>query len=302
MRALDRQQLEAFAEVIEKKSFDRAAAALNVTRGAISQRIKALEQSLSTLLVVRDRPPRPTGAGRVVLQHITALRLLEGRVFKELTSRGAMVPHLSIGVHPDSLSTWFAPLLIELMKEESFCVEVISDDRCHTLDLLAHGSAQGCVSVVPRPLDGFIATPLGAMQYCLVSTPDFRKKYLSGGVSPHALLKAPALVRDRKDPRHSAFLRSLFGFEIDRYPCHYVPTLGNLIEALRAGAGYAAMPSLQAAPMIGCGEIIDLAPRTTLREDLFWHSWLANPAVDNEIGVRVVETARRTLSSAVATA
>jgi LysR family transcriptional regulator, chromosome initiation inhibitor len=298
MRALDRQQLEAFAEVIEKKSFDGAAAALNVTRGAISQRIKALEQSLSTLLVVRGRPARPTSAGRVVMRHITALRLLEGRVFKELTSRSATMPHLSIGVHPDSLETWFAPLVIELMKEESFCVEVISDDRCHTLDLLAHGSAQGCVSVVPRPLDGFTATPLGAMQYCLVSTAEFRKKYFSGGVSPHALLKVPALVRDRKDTRHSSFLRCLFGFEIDRYPCHYVPMLGNLIEALRAGAGYAVMPLFQVAQMIDCEEMVDLAPSTKLREDLFWHSWITNPAVDNEIGVRIVETARKTLSSA----
>ena len=40
---LDRQQLEAFACVIEHKSFERAASALNITGGALSQRIKSLK-------------------------------------------------------------------------------------------------------------------------------------------------------------------------------------------------------------------------------------------------------------------
>jgi len=46
---LDRQQLEAFACVIEHKSFERAASALNITDGALSQRIKSLKNSLSTI-------------------------------------------------------------------------------------------------------------------------------------------------------------------------------------------------------------------------------------------------------------
>jgi LysR family transcriptional regulator (chromosome initiation inhibitor) len=39
---LDRDQLETFATVVEQQSFDRAATALSITRGAVSQRIKAL--------------------------------------------------------------------------------------------------------------------------------------------------------------------------------------------------------------------------------------------------------------------
>jgi LysR family transcriptional regulator (chromosome initiation inhibitor) len=40
---LDRDQLETFATVVEQQSFDRAATVLSITRGAVSQRIKALE-------------------------------------------------------------------------------------------------------------------------------------------------------------------------------------------------------------------------------------------------------------------
>lgn len=36
---LNREQLETFASVVEHGSFDRAAAVLNVTKGAVSQRI-----------------------------------------------------------------------------------------------------------------------------------------------------------------------------------------------------------------------------------------------------------------------
>ena len=43
---LDRDQLETFAVVIEQQSFEKAATALSITRGAVSQRIKALEESL----------------------------------------------------------------------------------------------------------------------------------------------------------------------------------------------------------------------------------------------------------------
>ena len=41
---LDRDQLETFAVVIEQQSFEKAATALSITRGADSQRIKALEE------------------------------------------------------------------------------------------------------------------------------------------------------------------------------------------------------------------------------------------------------------------
>ena len=40
---LDRDQLETFATVAEEQSFERAACVLNITRGAVSQRIKSLE-------------------------------------------------------------------------------------------------------------------------------------------------------------------------------------------------------------------------------------------------------------------
>lgn len=92
---LDRDQLETFAMVVEQRSFDRAANVLSITRGAVSQRIKALEESLATILVVRERPISLTHAGEVLMRHVKALRIMEGSALQELTpkpSRHAPVP------------------------------------------------------------------------------------------------------------------------------------------------------------------------------------------------------------------
>ena len=58
---LDSAQLNAFATVIDEGSFERAAAVLHVTRSAVSQRIKLLEERVGQVLVRRAtaRPLRP---------------------------------------------------------------------------------------------------------------------------------------------------------------------------------------------------------------------------------------------------
>lgn len=97
---LDRQQLEAFACVIEHKSFERAASALNITGGALSQRIKSLKNSLSTILIIRERPIHPTSAGQALLQHVSALRSLEHDVLKLLSYKSSMSSKLPLAYIP----------------------------------------------------------------------------------------------------------------------------------------------------------------------------------------------------------
>ena len=68
---LDRDQLETFATVVEQQSFDRAASVLSITRGAVSQRIKALEltsrKQRQTQLVI-ETPYRNTALLQSLLQ------------------------------------------------------------------------------------------------------------------------------------------------------------------------------------------------------------------------------------------
>ena len=55
--------VETLSTVVKEGTFDAAARTLHVTPSAVSQRIKALEQRVGRVLVVRSktraRPPRP---------------------------------------------------------------------------------------------------------------------------------------------------------------------------------------------------------------------------------------------------
>ncbi|WP_141104172.1 LysR family transcriptional regulator, partial [Noviherbaspirillum denitrificans] len=73
---LDPRQCEAVLAVIESGSFEQAATVLHLTPSAVSQRVRALEVSLGTPLVVRTRPCRATPAGRRLLQYLRRVQSL----------------------------------------------------------------------------------------------------------------------------------------------------------------------------------------------------------------------------------
>ncbi|BDZ37406.1 LysR family transcriptional regulator [Microbacterium suwonense] len=61
---IDAQLAATVAAAIDEGSFDAAARRLHITPSAVSQRIKAVEQQLGRVVVVRSRPVRATEAGR----------------------------------------------------------------------------------------------------------------------------------------------------------------------------------------------------------------------------------------------
>lgn len=276
---LDRDQLETFATVAEQQSFERAAAMLNVTRGAVSQRIKALEESLSTILLLRDKPVTPTPTGEVLLRHVKALRLLEASSLRELTpsaDHDSPVP-LAIAVNADSLATWFPPLLRELFAMRAVALEVVTDDQDHTSGRLLRGEVVGCISTDSKPASGFLAEPLGAMEYRCYATPGFIAEYLAEGLTVPNALRAPAVLFNRKDALHDEFLQQRFGIRIDRYPRHYLPSPSALLEGIAMGAGYGLVPSTQAQGLVQEGVLEELAPGQPVRVSLYWHHWEMEP-------------------------
>jgi LysR family transcriptional regulator (chromosome initiation inhibitor) len=70
-------QLAALAAAIEFGSFDAAADRLHVTPSAVSQRIKALEQRVGQVLVIREKPCSATPAGIPLLRLAAQSAMLE---------------------------------------------------------------------------------------------------------------------------------------------------------------------------------------------------------------------------------
>src|SRR6476660_6346519 len=95
-------QLAAFAAVIEHGSFDAAAAQLYVTPSAISQRIKALEQRVGQVLVVREKPCKPTTAGIPLVRLAAQTAMLESAAIAETVGGSVERTRIAIAVNADS--------------------------------------------------------------------------------------------------------------------------------------------------------------------------------------------------------
>ena len=188
----DRNQLETFAVVTEMRHFGRAARVLNVTRGAVSQRIIALEEAIGTPLLVRDGVI-PTPAGETLLLHIRTLELLEADTLKRIKPEEKRHTKIAIAVNADSLATWFESAACAVAKE-NFVLELIVDDQDHTLSVLTRGEAMGCVSTASASPAGFVAESIGAMEYECVAIPEFSKVYFNQGLNLHDVLGAPAIL------------------------------------------------------------------------------------------------------------
>ena len=290
----DRQQLETFAAVVELRNFGAAAKTLNVTRGAVSQRVIALEEALGTPLLVREGNV-PTPAGEALLRHTRALKLMEADTLEHIKPGISGRTRIAIAVNADSLATWFEPVACAIAGNDCL-LELIVDDQDFTLPVLTRGEAIGCVSTASRAPTGFVADAVGAMKYECVSTPSFSRTNFPQGLNLHDVLAAPAVLFNRKDGIHAGFIERLLGFPISGYAAHYFPSPVALLTALRAGVGYGLVPSLQVQPLLDSGELIALAPNDNVFVSLYWHHWEKAPPSAQAISELVIRHARDVLT------
>ena len=97
MSTFDPDALECLAAIIEEGGFERAAQRLSITQSAVSQRLRALEAQVGTVLIVRSRPLKPTPAGQLMLKHAKMMRLLRA----DLDAIRRRVAGFEIGYEPD---------------------------------------------------------------------------------------------------------------------------------------------------------------------------------------------------------
>jgi LysR family transcriptional regulator (chromosome initiation inhibitor) len=297
---LDRDQLETFATIVAEGTFERAAMVLNVSRGAISQRMKLLEERLAKVLLVRERPVVPTPAGEVLLRHVKALRVSEQAVMAALRPADtvAMLP-IAVAVNADSLATWVPGVLWSLLNRFRIALEVVADDQAHTLSRLTRGEVIGCVSTESRSPSGFLSCQLGTMQYRCYATPEFVARHFPHGLSVRAVLHAPAVAFNRKDTLHDQFLRSVFGLTVERYAKHYMPSPGTLLQALRIGVGYGLAPVMQVSALGADTGLVEVAPHHPVDVDLYWHHWEQEAPLTHEVTKCMIEHAHAALEQRV---
>ena len=303
MSTFDPDALECLAAIVEEGGFERAARRLSITQSAVSQRLRALEAQVGTVLIVRSRPLKATLAGQLLLKHTRMLRLLRAdleRDLKELAPsslRGAREEErISIAINADSIATWALPALTGLA-QQGLPMEIITDDQDFTHEWLRQGQVLGCVTTVKQALRGCKVVVLGAMDYVAVATPGLALERLGVEMlTAHNFRDLPFVAFNRKDDMQSEFVGKAFGLKRVMLNQLFVPSSEGQVRAVLAGWGASVLPRLLAEPLFDKGLLVNLAPACTLPIQLYWHCWNLESEVLDALTAALSQSAEQVLA------
>lgn len=296
---MNTEQLAALRAVVDHGTFEAGARALHITPSAMSQRIRALEASVGSVLVVRSTPVEVSDAGAAVLRLARQFDLLERETLAGLPDRvgaaDAGVLALRATINADSLQTWFRPVLAAAASWPDAVLRLELADQGQSDLAVARARSMVAVSSRGRAHHGCSVVPLGMMRYIAVAAPALVERHRSGGSasSPRAALESmPVVDYGPDDDLQNEYLRRFdLGPPARRA---LVPSSDAFLAAVEAGLGWAMVPELQ----IPAGtDLVRLDDGPGIDVPLYWHRWkMASPALDRfEDAVRAAASVLRPL-------
>lgn len=302
MSTFDPVALECLAAIVEEGGFERAAQRLHVTQSAVSQRLRALEAQVGSVLIVRSRPLRPTSSGQLLLKHTKQMRLLRAdleRDLQELTPSaqggGREEERIAIAVNADSIATWALQALSPLAHER-LPLEIIAYDQDFTQEWLRSGQVLGCVTSMKQALRGCRMVRLGAMRYFAVASTSFVERSLPRGFTQHSFRDVSFVSFNRKDDMAAEFVALAFGLKHVSLHQFFVPSTEGQLRAVQAGWAAAVLPELMVKDAIAEGRLVNLAPGTVLMIELYWHCWNLESAVLDALTLALTDCAAQALA------
>ena len=301
MSTYDPAALECLAAIVEEGGFERAAQRLNVTQSAVSQRLRALEAQVGSVLIVRSRPLKPTSAGQLLLKHTKQMRLLRADLERDLQELAPSSPggsredeRISVAINSDSIATWAMGALHDLVCQR-LPLEIIADDQDFTQEWLRSGQVLGCVTTLKQALRGCRMVPLGAMHYVAVASAAFAQQHLPQGLTPHNFRDVSFLSFNRKDDMAAEFVARAFGLKRVALNHLFVPGSEAQMRAVAAGWAVGVVPELLARGAIADGSMVDLAPGRSLPIQLYWHCWNLESELLDTLSEALTSAAARAL-------
>ena len=294
--SIDSSQLATLAAVVEEGTFEAAARTLHVTPSAVSQRIKALEQTVGQVLVRRTRPCRATDAGKPLLRLAGQVALLETEAVNAAEGQiggGHVRTRVAVVVNADSLATWFLTALAAL-PDPTVSFDLREDDEDHTAELLRDGTVMAAVTADNVAVQGCRIERLGAMRYFAAASPALADRMFPTGPTADALADAPMIVFNRKDRLQHRFVRSVTRRRLDP-PIHYVPSGAAFLEAIRLGLGWGMLQEQLAVHELAAGRCVRLDDRRHLDVPLYWQHWRLESAVLSSLTASVMAAAAASL-------
>jgi LysR family transcriptional regulator, chromosome initiation inhibitor len=304
MTGYDPAALEALAAIVEEGGFERAAQRLNITQSAVSQRLRALEAQVGTVLIVRSRPLKPTSAGNLLLRHTKQLRLLQSDLERDLrelapssTGGAGEEERVSLAINADSIATWALPAL-DALARQGLPLEIITDDQDFTHEWLREGQVLGCVTTVKQALRGCKVVPLGAMNYIAVAEARYAREHLPQGLTAHNFREVPFVAFNRKDDMQAEFVGKAFRLKRVALRQVFVPSSEGQVRAVLAGWGVSVVPELLTRGLVEQKQLLNVAAHTVVPVQLYWHCWNLESAVLDQLTAALTQAAGEALSPA----
>lgn len=297
---MDYGALQAVAAVVRTGSFEKAAQQLSVTPSAVSQRVKALEERLGSVLIVRGQPCTATSEGELICRHVEQVLLLEDDLSHTLPAVPiSNHPHgkitIPLAVNSDSMATWFLSAAAALSASTGYLFDIILDDQDHTTEILKAGRGLGAITAQAEAVPGFKSYSLGAMVYHAAATPEFRQRYFPQGVTKDALRTAPGIVFNRKDRLQELWVQKVTGQQI-AFPNHWLPSSQAFIDASLLGMGWGMSPLYLLRPHLACGRLVDLTPDCPCEVPLYWQIRSSAVAPLKDLTETITSFARSTMN------
>lgn len=298
---LDHAHLVALLTVERERSFIRAADRLGLSKSAVSQRVRLLEQRVGTVLVRRTRPVEMTGSGSRMCRYAETVEQMESDLLRSFSIRAmenaSDVAKLRVLVDADSLATWFLDVLEEeAATDDPRLFDLSVADQDLSLAAMREGHALTAISSHSEPVQGYRSRTLGTQVYLAVASPAFIERHLADGTSLASLRMAPCICRSVHDSLHNQWMSEVFG-ETVGVPTHVVSCVQTGLQACRSGAGWFMAPVRLAEPLLD-GELVPLEPRTYLRKRLYWHVGLMAEETLRSLSRRVIAAAQACLEQA----
>jgi len=247
--------LEAFYWVVTLNSFNKAAAKLQTTQPAVSQKITALENDLGFKVLDRGfRQLKPTHKGMTLFKYAEKFMRLETDLVAELTENQHLTGTIRLGVSETIVYTWLVEYIEKVQKEfPKVSVEIVVDLTPNLQEGVRTGDLDMAFLLGPTLAFECVEQALCDFELSFLAAPSFK-----GGVGQmsfkalmsHTILTYPKITYPYKELKAKMKEQALDEpLSITSY------SLATLLRLAEQGLGIAVVPTLTALKEITDGRL-----------------------------------------------
>ncbi len=273
---MDFRSLEVFVWVATLGSFRGAAARLNTTQPAVSQRIAQLEGEFGCRLLERSRGAvAPTERGRALLPQAERILRLAAEIRASIGSPCAVRGEIRLGVSETIVHTWLPRFVERVAASYPNLALAIDVDITPTLaDRLASHALDLAFLLGPVEGAGMRNRPLCRFPLAFLASPRLR---LPDGTVPLDVLARQSFVTFARRTLPHLALGELFA-GLDPPPrIHASASLATVLRMALDGIGVALVPSVIGAAEVAAGRLVPVGTALPLPDLAFTASWHAAP-------------------------